>query len=890
MKKFTNKPYYNLATQEVLSHLKTSKQGLSEFDAQGRLESFGGNVLPKQKKLSKLFLLLKQFKSVLIYIILTAAAISFFLGDVVEGVFIVVVVLVNVIVSFIQEYKAGEALKKLQDTVQQYTRVIRDGRKRQILAKDIVVGDILEIMSGDKVVADGRIISEVSLKINESSLTGEWKGVDKKDTFLEDILTISDQQNMIFSGTSVIEGQGLFVVTATGVDTEIGKIAKLVKESEEPQTPLQKKLAHLSRMIGFFILVTIAAFASLEIWRGENIEDVFLSSTALVVSAIPEGLLPAITIILIFGMRRLAKQRALVRKLAVNETMGAITTICTDKTGTLTKGEMQVSHILTGSKELFNYEIGNLDSNDGLHSGHIKALLIASLVNDAYIENRGESLSTWKVQGRPTDKALLLAGAQSGIDVDKFHSDNKLIDQKLFNSKQKYATRTFQTSEDSFKIMMLGAPEKVLANTSQACINNHCQSINSQEGEELKKRFEELTSRGLRVLACAEKVIDKKEYDNLSSEERNKNLSLVGFIGLKDPLRSDVKGSLELAKKAGIKTIIITGDHAVTAEAIMAELENYIDKSQVCIGSEIDGMNDEELHKRIKKTKIFARVLPEHKIRIVKSLQKDGEIVAMVGDGINDAPALKAADVGISVGNGTDIAKEVSDIVLLDNSFNTIVKAVEQGRMIYENIRRIIIYLLADDFSELFVFFIAMAFGWPLPLLAVQILWINLIEDGFPDVALTTENDKKGLMDVPPRNPKEPILSRSYKKFMFAVFLVSGIAATLAFYFTLHFSQNVDLARTVTFALISFDSLIFVYVIRNFRKSIFRGDIFSNMFVNLANFVALALLLVGLYVPFVAQFLHTVPLGLNHWFLIIGFTVIETIIFEILKVRFFRKV
>lgn len=890
MKKFTNKPYYVSSVQETLNTLKTSQQGLSEFDARGRLESFGKNILPKKKKLSKLSLLLKQFNSVLIYIILVAAAISFFIGDIVEGSFIIFVVLVNVIVSFFQEYKADQALEKLQGTVQQYTRVIRDGQKKQILAENIVVGDVAEVMSGDKITADGRIINAVDLKVNESSLTGEWKGVNKNNAPLKKIVAISDQKNTVFSSTNVTQGQALFVVTATGQDTEIGKIAKLVKESEEPPTPLQKKLAYLSRIIGILIIITITAFAFLEIWRGERIEEVFLSSTALVVSAIPEGLLPAITIILIFGMRRLAKQRALVRKLAVNETMGSVTMICTDKTGTLTEGKMRVSHILTGTKELFNYEMSYLDSNSESHGGHIRALRIASLVNDAYIENPMDSLAYWKIHGRPTDKALLLAGTQSGIDVEKFRANNKLIDQELFSSKQKYATRTFQLSDGLVELMMLGAPEQVLSRTSQVCVGENCQSINSQEGEELKKRFDELTSKGLRVLACAERVIDKNEYKKLSREDKNKNLSLVGFIALKDPLRSDVGDSLTLAEKAGIKTIIITGDHAVTAEAIMSELGYYLERDQICVGTEIDKMDDEELGKKVKRAKIFARVSPKHKIRIVKALQKDGEIVAMVGDGINDAPALKAANVGISVGSGTDIAKEVSDIVLLDSSFNTIVKAVEQGRMIYENIRRIIIYLLADDFSELFVFFIAMAFGWPLPLLAVQILWINLIEDGFPDAALTTENDKKGLMDVPPRNPQEPILSKPYKKFIFAVFLVSGIAATLAFYLTLHFSQDIDLARTVTFAMISFDSLIFVYIIRNFRKSIVRWDIFSNMFVNLASFVSLVFLLFGLYSPFASQFLHTVPLSMNNWGLIIGFTVVETIIFEILKVRFFRKV
>ncbi|MCK4635413.1 MAG: HAD-IC family P-type ATPase [Candidatus Moranbacteria bacterium] len=889
MKKFTKKPYYILSIQETLATLKTSRQGLSEFDAQGRLESFGENVLPKKKKLSKIILLLKQFNSVLIYIILVAAAISFFIGDIIEGTFIIFVVLVNVVVSFFQEYKAEQTLKKLQGSVQQYTRVIRDGQKRQILAKNIVVGDIVEVMSGDKITADGRIINATDLKINESSLTGEWKGVSKNNNSLKKLVAISDQENMVFSSTSVIQGQALFIVTTTGKDTEIGKIAQLVKESEEPPTPLQKKLAHLSRLVGVFILVSIAIFASLEIWRGEGVEDVFLSSTALVVSAIPEGLLPAITIILIFGMRRLAKQRALVRKLAVNETMGAITTICTDKTGTLTEGKMQVSHILTGSKELFNYEINHLGSNGESH-GHMKALLIASLVNDAYIENKSESLISWKVQGRPTDKALLLAGVQSGIDVEKFRLNNKLIDQKLFNSKQKYATRTFQINDDSINLMMLGAPEKVLAKTSQICIGNHCQSINSKEGEELKKRFNELTSKGLRVLACAEKIIDKNEYENLSREEKNQNLSLVGFIALKDPLRSDVHESLALAEKAGIKTMIITGDHAITAEAIMSELGYYLEKNQICEGKELDRISEEELDKKIKTVKVFARVLPEHKIKIVKALQKNKEIVAMVGDGINDAPALKAADVGISVGSGTDIAKEVSDIVLLDSSFNTIVKAVEQGRMIYENIRRIIICLLADDFSEIFVFFIAVFFGWPLPLLAVQILWINLIEDSFLDIALTVENDKKGLMNVPPRDPQESILPKNYRNFALNVFLISGVVATLTFWLTFQFTEDIDFARTMTFVMISFDSLIFVFIIRNLHKPIIRWDIFSNKFLNLANLVSLAVLLVGLYNPFVSRFLHTVPLSLNNWFLIIGFTVVETIIFEILKVKFFRKV
>lgn len=885
MKNFSQKSYCNLSAQESIDDLKTSWQGLSEKEAENRRNSFGENVLPKQKKLSKLALFFKQFNSILIYIILVASGISFFIGDFAEGVFIIIVVFINVLVSFIQEYKAERVLEKLQNTVQQYVRVIRSGHKRKILAKNVVVGDLLEIVSGNKVVADGRLVKTIDLSMDESSLTGEWKNVSKTEEKLENLVSISDQKNMVFSGTTVTQGQGLFVVTAIGIDTEIGKIARLVKENKEPPTPLQKKLTHLSKLVGIFILVTIAIFSALEFWRGESLEKIFLSSTALIVSAIPEGLLPAITIILILGMRRLAKQKALVRKLSINETMGAVTTICTDKTGTLTEGKMQVSHILTGSKELFHYEIEKLNSNG---EGHIQALLIASLVNEAFIENQKDTLSKWKIHGRPTDKALLLAGIQSGIDVEDFYSKNKLVSQELFNSKQKWATRTFQNQDDSVRLMILGAPEQIFNKVSQVYSNRILYHINSQEAEELKKRFYELTSKGLRVLACAEKTFSSTEYKNLSSEQRMENLNLVGFIALKDPLRSDVRYSLSLAEKAGIKTKIITGDHLVTAEVIMTELGYKLSKSEIVEGKDLDEMTDEILQKRVEEIKVFARVLPEHKIRIVKALQKNGEIVAMVGDGINDAPALKASDVGISVGSGTDIAKEVSGIVLLDSSFHTIIKAIEQGRMIYENIRRIIVCLLADDFSELFIFFVAIIFGWPLPLLATQILWINLVEDSFLDIGLATENDRKGLMEVPPRDPKEPILTKSYKKFVAWVFLISGIMATLSFYLTWNFTQDMDLARTMAFTFIAFDSLVFIYVIRNLRKSIFRSDIFSNYFINLAVFTALLLLLVGLYLPFMTQFLQVKYLSLNCWIFILSLTLIETVIFEILKFRFFK--
>ncbi len=892
MKKISPKPYFMMSSSASLLHLQSSEKGLSDFDASGRLTTFGKNILPEQKKMSRMRLFFRQFNNPLIYIVTAAAVISFVIGHHIDAGFIMFVVILNAIVGFVQENKAEESLKKLQDSVQQHVRVIRSGQKKKILSSDVVVGDIIDLMSGDRVVADGRLIEITDLTINESMLTGEWHDVVKKIDIIEDDVIISDQDNMVFAGTSVTQGHGLAVVTATGIDTEIGKISHFVKETEEPQTPLQKKFAHFSKIIGAAVFVAILAFSAIGIWRGESIQDIFIASTALIVSAIPEGLLPAITIVLIFGMRRLAKKRALVRKLNASETMGAITTICTDKTGTLTRGEMRVSHVLTGSNELLDFDgcSNEVCLDDTTLVGHVKALTIAAIVNDAYIENRQEDLSNMKIQGRPTDKALLMAGVQVGIDVEKFRREYKLIDQELFKSATKYAIRVHELPNDKVRVMMLGAPEQVLERVSHIDVNDVRMPINSTEGERLKKTFEKLTGRGLRVLACSERILTRDTFERLEKDEQYNSMSLVGYIALNDPLRDDVEKSLQKAENAGIKLIVITGDHAITASAVMTELGHRVIKQNICIGVELDDLSDSEIQEKVKNTEIFARVLPEHKIRIVRALQANSEIVAMVGDGVNDAPALKAADVGISVGNGTDITKEVSDIILLDSSFSTIIAAIEQGRVIYENIRRILIYLIADDFSELFLFFVAMLFGWPLPLLPIQILWINLIEDSFPNIALTTEYDSKGLMDEPPRDPNASIITKSYKTFMIIVFAVSGIAATFLFWVVYRITQDIEVARTATFILIAFDSLIFVYSIRSFRQYVFRKDIFSNMYVNLAVLVSLSLLIASLYVPMLMNFLGTVSLDVTILVTIGVITFIEMIIFEASKgILFIQK-
>lgn len=885
MKKFAQRPYYTMSSSASLLHLQTTEKGLNDFDAAGRLNAFGENALPKRKKLSRTRLFFRQFNNPLIYIVIIAAIISAFLNHMIDASFIMFVVLLNAVVGYLQENKAENSLEKLYDSIQQHVRVIRQRQKKKIPAEQVVVGDIVDLMAGDKVTADGRLISVEDLHVNEAVLTGEWQTVKKNIEIIENDVIVSDQKNMVFAGTAVTQGHAMYVVTATGIDTEIGKISDFVQNTQEAKTPLQKKFAQLSKSIGLAVFVAIVFFVLLGIWRGESAENVFIAATALTVSAIPEGLLPAVTIVLIFGMRRLAKHRALVRKLNASETMGAITTICADKTGTLTMGEMQVSHILTGSNELLEFE----NQDDLVHMknkdlyGHVKALKIGAIVNDAYIENPHDELAEVVVHGRPTDRALLVAARQVGINIENFRAENRQIDQELFQSEKKYAVRVHEFGPDKVSIMMLGAPENVLSRVDFIDVNGVRMPFNSSEGKQLRETLEGLTRKGLRVLACAERVLTNETYARLSKEDRYKNMSLVGYIALKDPLRSEVEQSLALAEKAGIRLIVITGDHAATARSVMMELGHSVPQSNICIGEELNDLSDEDLRETVKTTEIFARVLPEHKIRIVRALQKNEEVVAMVGDGINDAPAIKASDVGISVGNGTDVAKEVSDIILLDSSFSTIIKAIEQGRVIYENIRRILIYLIADDFSEIFIFFIAMFFGWPLPLLPIQILWINVIEDSFPNMALTTEYDSKNLMNEPPRNPKESIISKKYKEFMILVFLVSGISAAFLFWLVYNFFSDLDLARTATFALIAFDSLVFVYVIRNFRRFIFRRDIFSNTTLNISVVVSLVLLIAGIYVPFLSHYLGTVPLDGTIWVLVIVITFAEVLIFEVAK-------
>jgi len=598
------------------------------------------------------------------------------------------------------------------------------------------------------------------------------------------------------------------------------------------------------------------------------------------VSAIPEGLLPAITVVLVFAMRRIMKQKGIVKKLSAAEGLGSVTVVCSDKTGTLTEGKMKMSHVVTGAANLLPKQQAGSECADEENSSDVKALTIAMLTNDAYIENPKDELHKWKVRGYYTDKALLLSGVQAGLDLLELQDEYKLVEKQSFSSHKRYAL-SLREREKETQLFVVGAPEELIERSNKLYDCGKEGEIGEKDKKAILESFNELTVKGLRVVACAYRKI--ADEDSSVLDKLAKELVFVGFIALKDPVRVDAQEAINQIRKAGVRPVIITGDHRQTALAVAQEVGMDVGSKDVLEGDQIEKMSSAQLMKKSRSVAIYARALPEHKLNIIKALHQNNEIVAMFGDGVNDAPALKASDIGVAVGSGTDVAKEVADVILLDDNFKTIVKAIEQGRVAFANIRKVFIYLVADDFTELLIFFLAMVLGLPLPLLAAQILWINLVEDGLPDIALTTEQETEGVMEEKPRDPNEPILSSKIKKWMLAVFSINGFLTFAFFWLVYDYTANIELTRTLVFVLMAFDSLAFAYSVRSLKRSVFRKDIFSNRILNWAVLISLGLLIAVVYTAWGQKFVGTVPLSMAQWGIIVGITVIEMVVIEISK-------
>jgi len=884
-----NHTWHAFTLEKIFNELETREKGLSDTEVKNKLKQYGQNILPKERSYSKFLLFLSQFNNPLVLIFFVAGVVSLYLGHYSDAIFIIVVLFINTIVGFYQENKANDSLQTLRSMVKIPAQVLRGDNLKEIDSTELVPGDIVFLHAGNKVPADARLIEAKGLKVDESNLTGEWVAIAKLTGEVPENTQLSDRFNMVFMGSIVEEGTAKVIVVETGSRTAVGDIVSLLRETKERKTPLQEKMSALSRTVGIFILGLVGIIIIGGYINGQSFADIFVVSLALAVSVTPAGLLPAVTVILALGMRRILKHKGLVRKLIANETLGSVTVICTDKTGTLTEGKMQVSHILTGTQELLSNNkdpIVDIKSTNGLEA-HIIALKAGVLVNDAFIENPNDEFHDWVVRGNPTGRALLVAGAHAGLSKKKLEEEYPVIDNLSFNSDLKYSA-SLHAKPDGGKILyVLGAPEVLAEKSINFYVSGKKDKLDSDVHTKLLQKLDSLTQNGLRVVGCSFREFSKDEEIKDSIDSLVQNLTLVGYIALKDPLRVDAKSSIALTKRAGIRTILITGDHKLTARSIALEVGIPATSDKILEGKDLEALSDKQLEEKVGTISIYARVSPSHKLRIVNALQNQGEVVAMLGDGVNDAPALKVADVGVVVGSGTDVAKEVADIVLLEDSFSTVIKAVEQGRIIFQNIRKVFVYLIADDFSELFIFLAAMIFGLPLPLLTAQILWINLVEDGLPDIALTTEQETVGVMDEKPRSPDEPILNKPMKKWLASIFFISGLAAFLLFFVFWKITGDLDKTRTIVFTLMCFDSLVFAFSVRSFKRPMFRKDIFSNKILVGAVLIGFILIIASLYLRPLQILLSTQPLLLMDWVTIVAISIVEIVLIEWFKKKSF---
>lgn len=877
--------WYKLPLPKVKELLSADfHRGLAANEAEARLQLAGPNTLPEEKKDAYLKILLRQVRSPLVYILLFAAFLSLSLRDYADLAIIMTVVAINVVVGFFQENKANSTLTELSKVVKHKAAVLRDGVVSEIEAVDIVVGDVIRVAAGNRVPADARLIDVLDLEIVEAALTGESVPALKNNREIAQDAPLADQDNMIFMGTEVVNGAGYAVAVATGLRTQIGKIAEMLVDVKEEITPLQRNLRGFSRMLAWATLFLGFLVLIVGILKEQDFFVMLLTAVAVAVATIPEGLLISLTAILSVGMQRILRKRGLVRHLASAETLGATSIICMDKTGTLTEGRMKLASLVSASEEFHHQpEISQRAKGESL----LRLLRMAALVNEAVVENPEKAPGDWNILGNSTDRALLVAAAESGFyraDLEKSH---KLVSQLPFNEKRKFAATLRMTVKDGDTIFVKGAAELVLAMCKSAQVGSRSVTINHPSVAHLKARLEAMTGKGLRVLAVAHKRAPRS-LKELSEPEVTAGLIFDGFIGLRDLPRPEVSETLKLARLAGLRPVIITGDHKLTTLSIANELGLKVYPNEAVEGSELDGMSDEELVAKVPDIKIYARVTPAHKLRVIDAWQRRGEVVAMTGDGVNDAPALKRADIGMSLGSGTEVAKTASDLVLLDDKFSTIVAAIEQGRIIYENIRRVMVYLLSDSFSSATLILGSLFLGVPMPLLPAMILWNNLVTDGPPNLALTFEPGAPGVMSRPPRRRNEPLVNSQMRFFIIFVGLLADFIF-LSLYLKILDTVPLTQARTVMFAAIGMSSLLYAFSLKDMHRFIWQSPLFNNLWLVCAVLLGVAMELSAVYWPPLQTLLHTTPLPLSLWAWVLGLGLIKIVGMELAKAYFLLR-
>jgi len=873
------KQWWNLEVEEVIKNLgSNSVSGLTSDEASVRLQKHGPNQLKEAKKYSALGIFLGQFNDFIIWVLIGAAVVSGFLKEWIDAIAIIAIVILNAILGFIQEYRAEKSLAALKKLSSPTSKVIRDGRREVIASSQLGPGDIIELEAGDNVPADGRVVWLTSnFGVQEASLTGESTPVMKTTLLLEekDVL-LGDRANMVYMGTSVSSGKARAAVTETGMETELGKIAGMIQEIERESTPLQKKLEQFGKWIVYLCFVLVGLVFLLGWLRGGKIIDVFLTAVSLAVAAIPEGLPAVVTIALALGVQRMVKRHALIRKLPSVETLGCATVICSDKTGTLTRNEMTVQAVYAGGRLFKLTGIGYAPKGEFILDEKAvkaedypeleKALSLGVLCNGAQlIEDKGN----YKIVGDPTEGAILTAAAKAGIWKQDKEQDFSFIDEIPFDSERKKMT-ILRRQGDKLIAFVKGAPDVLMEDCSSIEIEGVSGSLTGEDKERILKANDSLTEQAMRVLAVAYRVLDS---DSRKSQAQliERELIFVGLIAMIDPPREEVKRAIEECTRAGIKTMMITGDHKNTAVAIAKQLGFFEADSLALSGNELDRMSEEEFEKEVEKIPVYARVSPAHKLRIVKARKARKEIVAMTGDGVNDAPALKEADIGIAMGiTGTDVTKEVSDMVITDDNFASIVAAVEEGRGVYDNIQKFVHYLLSCNAGEILVMFVSSLAGLPAPLIPIQILWVNLVTDGLPALALGVEPVDKDVMNRPPRPPNEPVVTRQRAFLMLAQGAFIAVCSLSAFMFVCFVEkEGIGRARTAAFIVLSCSQLFHSFNCRNFTQSLFKIGLFSNTKLILATGVSFGLQMAVVYVPFLQKVFKTEALGAFDWLLVI---------------------
>lgn len=879
--------WHSKNAEEAIGILKTSLTGLSSKEAEERLRKYGLNKLAEEKPPSRFRIFVRQFKSAFVYILSAAFLISLFLKEYTDAGVIFAAIFLNTVIGFIQENRANQALAALKKLVEYKARVIRDGHESIIDAQELVSGDIIILESGDKIPADVRFLEIYDFETNEAALTGESTPVKKIIEPLPPETILAERKNMAFMGTIVVRGRARAIVVATGTRTAMGEVAKLVLETRKESTPLEIQIKKLAFFLTIIIIIASILLFSLGLLTGKSFYEMFLTAIAAAVASVPEGLLIATTIILAIGMQRLAKEKAIVRHLLAAETLGSVSTICVDKTGTITEGEMRVAHIWTGwelvKKEALAAELGNGKTS------LIKTLELALLCNNAVIENPEAPLEQWRVLADPTQKALFLAGIEAGLKIDELRKQQTRFDEIPFESIRKYAVTAHHLDKQNDILYFRGAPERLLEKAGFIDANGKIEELDASQRNKILAKIDQFASQGFRVVAVGYKPIPCNHRILDDEESVLKDLIFLSIFLLRDPLRPNTKETVALTKEAGIKTIMITGDHRSTAQAIAKELGLVTNQKNILTGEELEALSDEQYKKIASRINIYARVSPAHKSRIVDALQKNGEIVAMTGDGVNDAPALKSADIGIAVGGGTDVAKETADIVLLDNNFKTIVKAVEGGRVIFDNIRKTVVYLLSDNFHELAIIVLSLIAQLPLPILPAQILWVNLAEDSLPAMALAFEPKEADVLRQSPRPKASSILGRQHKFLVFSIASMTTLLLFGLFSLLLHFSHDLVYSRTIIFVGLSLSSLLYIHSCRSLRQNIWHVNPFTNGFLNFSILFGVGLIVLAVYLPPLQKILDTVPLGLKEWLLLFGVAVLNVFLVELLKKVFILR-